>query len=88
MLGPMSTSATTRRARLAALLLAGVMVLTVSGSALLGTTGSDPTPAQPAPTTEAVTDLADLSDAELAALLEQYGAAPTPTASADPAPAP
>jgi hypothetical protein len=74
MLLDMSSSATTRRARIAALALATVMVLTLVGSALLGTTGTT-TPAQAPPTTagsEQVVDLTDLTEEELAALLAQY----------------
>ncbi|HEV7721317.1 MAG TPA: hypothetical protein VGO60_08535 [Iamia sp.] len=82
----MSSSATTRRARLVALVLATVMVLTLAGGALLGATGSGAAqPAPSAPTTEAVVDLTDLTEEELAALLAEYDATPTPAA---PAPAP
>ncbi len=87
MLLAMSSTATTRRARVAALALAATMVLTLAGGALLGTgsTGA-PTPAQPAPTTEVVTDLDDLTDEELLALLAEYqDQAPSTEA---PAPAP
>jgi hypothetical protein len=74
----MSSSTTTRRARIAALVLAVVMVMTLAGSALLGS-GSTTAPAQPASTTAPVVDLSDLTDAELAALLAQYGVTDTST---------
>ena len=82
----MSSSAPTRRARIAALALTAVMVLTLAGGAFLGATGSGAAQPPPsAPTTEAVVDLTDLTEEELAALLAEYGAAPTAPA---PAPAP
>lgn len=81
----MSSSATTRRARIAAIALAAVMMFTLVGGALVGSSGGTTTPAQPAPTTEGVVDLTDLTEEELAALLAQYDAVPT---TESPAPAP
>jgi nitrous oxide reductase len=83
MLLGMSSPATTRRARIAALALAAVMVLTLLGSALLGSTGTT-TPAQAPQTTtsEQVIDLTDLTEEELATLLaqsEEPAEAPAPT---------
>lgn len=84
----MSSSATTRRARIAALVLASVMALTLVGSALLGGAGTT-TPAQaPQVTTgeEQVVDLTALTDEELATLLAQYDAAPPETTAPAPSP--